>query len=415
MKFKLIFIVFFSICINLFSQEDEAQFPTIKWSVRAQFWARYSDLNEGSLVNGEPTKHLADISIRRIRIPISSQITPRLYAAALFGGNNLNLKTNTFPIGVLDLYAEYAFAKSFEIGVGKSAWQGLNRWNVRSSQSMMGLDSPLFTLNTVEKTDDLGRNLGVWFKGQAHRFDYRLSLMQPITVKTAPNNKTDFANNKPKIKISSYIKYQFFGHESNKTAYQTGTYMQHKKVFNIGTGFQYQEKAMSDGDAKLPQTTFYDLKHWAIDSYLNLPLANKNAITTYLGFYYYGFGKDYIRNVGANNPTNAGGTDFNGPGVAFPMIGTGSSLYMQLGYAFTKVNLFKQPITIQPNIAIQHSYWDALNDAMTVYDFNVNFMFNDHQNKLSLAYQYRPIFDHISLQQKDYKGMAVLQYQISFW
>jgi hypothetical protein len=52
---------------------------------------------------------------------------------------------------------------------------------------------------------------------------------------------------------------------------------------------------------------------------------------------------------------------------------------------------------------------------MTVFDFTTNFLINgSHGNKISLGYQYRPIFDAVTIEQKDYKGMAVLQYQISF-
>lgn len=324
------------------------------------------------------------------------------------------MKNKELKVGILDLYAEYSFAKYLEVGIGKSGWQGLNRWNIRSSSSLMGLDSPLFTLNTVEKNDDLGRQYGVWLKGQAGRFDYRLTFNNSEIITTIPDGKVDFANNRPRIRVGSYVKYQFFEHESNKSAYQVGTYMQNKKVFNIGAGFQYQEKMMSDGDANDPSSNFYDMEHWAIDSYLNLPMANKDAITAYLGYYYYGFGKDYIRNVGANNVTSGGGDDFNGAGVAFPMIGTGPSIYMQFGYAFEQSKIIGQEMIIQPNISIQHSNWDALNQNMTVYDFNVNFMINGkHGNKISLGYQLRPIFDAISLEQIDSKGMAVLQYQLS--
>jgi len=69
---------------------------------------------------------------------------------------------------------------------------------------------------------------------------------------------------------------------------------------------------------------------------------------------------------------------------------------------------------IQPNVAVQHSDWDVLNDSMIVYDFTVNFFVNgSHDDKISLGYQHRPIFDAVTLQQKNYKGMAVVQYQIS--
>jgi len=193
--------------------------------------------------------------------------------------------------------------------------------------------------------------------------------------------------------------------------------MQAKKVFHIGAGFQYQEKAMSDGDAAVSGTDFYNMSHWAVDSFLNLPLSNKDAITAYLGYYNYGFGKDYIRNVAANNITSGVDPDlaaFNGAGVGVPMIGTGASLYIQFGYAFEQKQILGQEMIVQPNFSIQHSNWDALKQQMILYDFTVNFMLNGkHSNKISLGYQYRPIFDVISLNQIDYKGMAVLQYQIA--
>jgi hypothetical protein len=409
----LIIIVLLS-SIFVIGQEKKVFKPTIKWNVRAQIWIRYSDLNEGSSVNGEPTAGYADVSIRRLRIPVTSQLTPKLYFYSIIGGNNYNFKTNNFPMRILDLYAEYAFSEAFEVGVGKSGWQGLNRWNVRSNKTLMGLDSPIFALNTVNKADEIGRVLGVWVKGKVGQIDYRLSFGNPIAVTTIPTGGVDFANNRPRVKTSSYVKYQFFEHESNKSAYQTGTYVQDKKVFNIGAGFQFQEKAMSDGDALLAGTNLYDMKHWAVDSFLNLPLSNDGAITAYLGYYDYNFGKDYIRNVGANNPTSGGGSDFNGAGVAFPMIGTGTTLYTQLGYAFKKAKFLSYPMVIQPNIAIQSSNWDALNEQMTVYDFTVNFLMDGkHGRKLSLGYQHRPIFDATTIKQKDSKGMFVIQYQVS--
>lgn len=411
---KLVLVAFLLSSVFAVGQKKEVFKPTIKWNLQGQIWMRYADLNDGSLVNGEATSSHGDVSIRRLRIPISSQVTPKIFLYSIIGGNNYNIKNKELKIGILDLYVEYSFSKYLEVGLGKSGWQGLNRWNIRSSSTLMGLDSPLFTLNTVEKNDDLGRQYGVWFKGQAGRFDYRLVFNNPEIVTNVPSGKVDFANNRPRIKTSTYVKYQFFDYESNKSAYQTGTYMQNKKVFNIGAGFQYQEKAMSNGDAQDSVTEFYDMSHWAVDSFLNLPLANKDAITAYLGYYYYGFGQDYIRNVGANNITSGGGNDFNGAGVAFPMIGTGPSIYMQFGYAFEMAKVLGQEMIIQPNISIQHSDWDALEQNMTVYDFTVNFMINGkHSNKISLGYQYRPIYDATTLKQKDAKGMAVLQYQIA--
>lgn len=413
LKNGIVTIVLFLSTI-IIGQEKKEFKPVIKWNMTSQIWLRFSDLNEGSFINNELTNSFMDISIRRIRIPVSSQITPKIFLYSIFGGNNYNFKNKTFQLEVLDLYVEYTFDKAFEVGLGKSGWQGLNRWNIRSAKTLMGLDSPLFTLNAVEKNDDLGRLFGAWIKGQFGKIDYRIAFNRPFLPSAIPSGEVNFANNQPRVKTSSYVKYQIFEHESNKSAYQTGTYGNAKKVFNIGAGFQFQENAMSDGDATLTSTKLYDMKHWAVDSFLNLPLANNDAITAYLGYYDYNFGKDYIRNVGANNPTTGGGTDFNGAGVAFPMIGTGTTWYMQFGYAFKESKILGESFVVQPNISIQTSNWDALNDQMTVYDFGVNFLLNGkHNTKFSFGCQHRPIFDAVTIEQKGYKGMAVLQYQVS--
>jgi hypothetical protein len=411
---KLLWCAAMIVPMLLMGQEKKEFKPTINWNIRAQMWMRYSDLNEGSLIQNEPTSEFYDISIRRLRIPIYSQITPKIFLYSILGGNNFNFKTKDISLEILDLYAEYSFAKFFEVGFGKSGWQGLSRWNIRSNKTLMGLDSPLFTLNSVEKNDDIGRLFGAWIKGQAGKFDYRLAFNRPFLVSVIPNGEVNFANNKPRVKTSTYVKYQFFDHESNKSAYQVGTYVQNKKVFNIGIGYQFQSKAMSDGDARIAATNFYDMEHWAVDSFLNLPLSNDDAITAYLGYYDYDFGKNYIRNVGANNPTTGGGSDFNGAGVAFPMIGTGKTWYMQFGYAFKETKILGDSYVIQPNMAIQTSNWDALNSQMTVYDFTVNFLMNgSHSNKVSIGYQHRPIFDAQTITKRGNKGMAVLQYQVS--
>lgn len=236
----LMLIVLFS-TINLKGQEKEKFTPKIKWNLTTQIWFRYSDLNERSLINGETTNSYLDVSLRRLRIPISSQVTPKLFLYSIFGGNNYNFQDRSFSTEILGLYAEYSFSKKLEVGFGKSGWQGLSRHNVRSSKSLMGLDSPLIVLTTVNKNDYIGRSLGIWAKGQINKIDYRISFSRPTLVTSVPNGKVDFANNRPRIRTSSYVKYQFLNHEYNKLAYLPGTYVIGKKVFNIGAGFQYQE------------------------------------------------------------------------------------------------------------------------------------------------------------------------------
>jgi hypothetical protein len=386
----------------------------VKTSVRMQLWARYYDTNPGTTINNELTNSIVDISIRRLRMNIAAQLSPKLYFYSLFGGNNINQKSEKkFQFEVLDLFAQYEFSKEFAIGMGKSGWEGLSRWNVRSSGSLMTLDAPLFSLLTVNKNDAAARGLGIWAKGQVGKIDYTIAVKDPIQYGvTAKEGKVDYAYNKPRKRTSGYLKYEFLDNESNKSPYsgKTGTNIGKKNIFNIGAGFMYQPKMTSQlisGEER-----FYDFKNYAFDLFYDAPLNSENgtAITSYLGYFNTNFGPNYIRNVGANDITS-GGTSFNGSGNDFPMMGTGNTFFFQFGYLWKSKKINKQ---FQPNIAIQYSNFDALTDTMIVYNLGINYYIKGHSNKLSLNYENRPVYQNKNNQLKieERKGMVVLQYQI---
>ncbi|SFU39533.1 hypothetical protein SAMN05216480_102225 [Pustulibacterium marinum] len=399
---------------------DETGKTYIKGSVRAMFWARYMDMNPGTTVNGELTDNGVDFSIRRIRINLKAQLTPKLFVYGLFGGNNVNIATEKeWRFGVLDLNAEYTFAPEFAIGIGKNAWEGLSRNLVRNSGTLMAVDAPLYSLLSVNKNDDVGRGFGIWAKGQIGKFDYVLSLKKPVKYGVvAQEGITDYALNNPRMRSSAYVKYEVLENESNQTAYSGGnsTYLGKKRLLNIGIGALYEPKMMSrleNGEEQL-----YDFKNWAAEIFYDTPLniEKATALTFYLGYYDTNFGKDYVRNVGANDYTD-GGTSFNGSGNDYPMNGTGNTWFLQFGYLLGKNMLGSTSYRgqLQPNIAIQHSNFDALADPVTVYDAGINWYFNGHSSKLSLGYQSRPIFEEQSsgiISKKSRKGQVVLQYQV---
>lgn len=399
---------------------DESGETYIKGSIRTMFWARYNDMNPGTTVNGEPIDNGIDFSIRRIRIGLNAQLTPKLYVYGLFGGNNLNSNSEKeWRFGALDLNAEYTFAPEFALGMGKNAWEGLSRTLVRSSASLMAVDAPLFSLLTVNKNDDVGRGFGVWAKGQIGKFDYVVAMKKPAKYGVAAQEGvTDYALNNPRMRSSAYVKYEFLDNESNKTCYSggAGTYLGKKRILNIGVGALYEPKMTSrliNGEEHL-----YDFKNWAAEIFYDTPInvETGTAITFYLGYFDTDFGLDYVRNVGANDYTD-GGTSFNGSGNDFPMMGTGSTWFFQFGYLLQKNLLGKETFRgqLQPNIAIQHSNYDALDDPMIVYDLGCNWYFNGQNSKLTLGYQSRPIFYEQTsgaITTSKRKGMWVLQYQV---
>ncbi len=387
----------------------------VQASLRAQFWARYAEMNPGTTVNGEPVKNAFDFSVRRVRFGLSAQLSPKLFVYSLWGGNNINARTEKdFDFDVLDLNAEYSFSTAIALGVGEHAWEGLSRWTVRSSKSLMALDAPLFSLLTVNKNDDLARGLGVWLKGQVGKFDYVAALKKPVNFGVAPQeNVVDFGLNNSRMRTSAYLKYEFLEDESAKTAYSggTGTYLGKKKLLNLGAGFLYQPQMTST--VKDRDTVFYDFNNWAVELFYDAPVGKTSALTFYLGYFHTDFGPGYIRNLGPNDYTE-GGTSFNGSGIDFPMMGTGNTWFFQFGY-FLGWPDTENRRGLQPNIAVQYSDFEKLTEPVLVLDIGINVYFGDHSNKLTLGYQDRPVYrlsTNADLSVAERKGQWVLQYQI---
>lgn len=427
LKFGLVFLIIFAHNSDLQAQNklrynfDESGKTYIQASIRTQLWLRYTDMNPGSQINGEVVDNHVDISFRRFRFGLNAQITENLFFYSLWGWNNLNHITNkTEFVHALDLYTEYTFSPAITIGSGKSAWQGLSRWHIRSTISLMALDAPLYPLSTVNLIDDIGRNFGVWAKGQVGKFDYRLVAMLPtVFLSGNPGPDANYARVSPRWQTSAYLKYQFWDKESNKTAYHANTYLGTKKVLSIGSGFLFQPKAMwSQTDAMSP-IRYHPMNHWSVDGFIDLPLnkSKNTALTSYLGYLYTDFGPNYVRNLSANNPAN--GLDanlriYNGSGSAFPMMGTGSTIFHTLGFLLPKDFIVKNGQQLQPNIAIQYSNFEKLADPTLVIDLGVNWLIKGHGNKLTMGYQSRPLYQETvnGVEYFDRKGMLVLQYQI---
>lgn len=242
---------------------DETGETYIKGNFRAQFWTRYIDMNPGTKYGEDLVDQRIDFSIRRIRAGIQAQLTPKLFFYSLIGGNNLNNSSEkSWPFKVLDLNVEYTFSPEISIGMGKTGWDGLSRHLVRSNKSLMTLDAPIFSLLTVNKDDDVGRNMGVWVKGQLGKFDYVATFKEPAFYGTETQEGiVDFANGNKRMRTSGYLKYEFLDNESNKTAYSgtAGTHLGKQRLFNIGAGFLYQPEMTSSLNNGIEER--YDFKN----------------------------------------------------------------------------------------------------------------------------------------------------------
>ncbi|SHK11382.1 hypothetical protein SAMN04488028_10335 [Reichenbachiella agariperforans] len=388
----------------------------LKLSASAQLWLRTTELNPGTTIQGETKDYVSDVSIRRFRMILSGSITDRWYVKFQLGTNNLNYINNNSTLKILDIETSYRFADVFEIGGGKNAYVGLSRYAAPATSSALSYDCPLFTMPTVGISDDLLRKFSLYAKGNIGHFAYRAVVARPLAVyQNTLSEEANFYSNFPDLQYSAYLSYEFMDRESQTSAFKAGTYHGSKKIINLSVGFLYQEDALAGLDTQM-DTISYDMLLLAADFFMDLPLNNENSrsVTVYLGYFDYDFGKDYIRLSGANNPSNGvRNGSYAGAGNSFPTTGTGQVAYLQLGYR-TRISPNEKLPYLQPYASIQVADYDGLNDQMIMYDYGLNFLFDGHRSKLTLAIQNRPIYSN---QTRDYSqvtermDMWILQYQ----
>jgi hypothetical protein len=154
--------------------------------------------------------------------------------------------------------------------------------------------------------------------------------------------------------------------------------------------------------------------------YFDAPINTEKgtAISAYAGFFDLNYGPGYLRYSGSMNPAN-GISPSPAPGSqgnAFPMFGTGKVMYAQLGFLLGKNLLGDGHGKLMPYTSIMSANYERLDDVMNLWSAGINWLINDHNNKLTLDYQNRPVYEKTgeTLSASGRKGQVVLQYQIYF-
>jgi len=393
----------------------------VKFTFLTQAWLRHQDFNPGSTINGVAQDNGTDIGIRRYRVQMYGQLTDRVFIYTQFGENNFNnMSDRKVGFFVHDAMGDYAIDKEkLSLGMGLSGWSGLARFASPSAGTILGVDAPLYQQSTNDVTDQFLRKLSVFAKGKLGKLDYRIAMAKPMNIQKSANynptvtTNATFSSEPPNMQWNGYFQYQFKDQESNQTPYMTGTYLGKKKVLNVGAGFIYQKDAIWRlGTAN--DTIRENMVHLAADVYYDAPIGNRGeAISAYGSITHYDFGKNYTRNAAVMNPANGtkDPTILNGSGNGFPMYGTGTILYGQIGYKL-KDNLIGKT-TLMPYASLQHANYERLNRAMQFYDVGVNWLLSGHTSKFTVAYQSRPVYD-TNGDYLDRKGAIIAQYQVFF-
>jgi len=429
----------------------------------ATFWTRETQLNPGTAVNGLPQKDLTDIGLRQFRLLIYAQLSPKYLILSDIGVDNQTFSQGGVPGGgstgnggqtfsstlgkkpglyLHDLWNEYAVVPdkdaatgkkndfSLYIGTGLHYWMGISRMTTTATSNYLAVDAPLFNWPLVEQSDQFGRELGIYIKGNAGPVSYRWSVNKPFTVLSSPiaysagSPEVNYAvdNNAPgMLSTTGYADWQFLDRESNFLPYNVGTYLGTKKVFNIGAGY-YQS---NDGTVTQVNNTATSpfIRHnifiWAVDCFADLPFGGaKNwAVTAYSVFYHDDFGPNYLRFESIMNanvslaPGYTGNVSQAGFGNLAPVTGTGTTWFTQAGLLLPKT-WFKSDIRVQPFGEFTVQEYQRYGDAkFTYWSAGGNLYLDGHHAKISFKYQTRPIVE--DNHQQFSEGSFILATQVS--
>ncbi|MFM6983612.1 MAG: hypothetical protein ACKOXF_05735 [Chitinophagaceae bacterium] len=407
-----------------------------------QVWTRYNQNNEGSARQGVAQKETFDIGIRRSRFLFLAQINPRFLILFHAGINNQTSYTGGYlgstdakkpQLFIHDLWNEFKVIdkKKFKLdfGAGLHYWHGVSRMSSASTLNFLAYDAPIFNWSNIETTDQFARYIGIYAKGKLAKLDYRFNLSEPFYTNTSKAISTTAALYNPgnvyKIK-AGYASWQFLDQESNLLPFTVGTYVGSKKVFNIGAGFLHNKKAMWTKKTSWTGTdsiNYHDMKLFAFDMFLDIPLNKEKgtALTAYVVDYVNNFGPNFVRSIGIMNPAleNAAGAGTSSyRGNALPLIGTGNTLYGQVGYLLPKT--LSKKFKLQPYGAYTLSNFEGVKDitgkkhAVNVLDLGANMFLEAHHAKITLNYRNRPDFSQINKAnfKLQYKPEITLQFQV---
>lgn len=333
--------------------------------------------------------------LRRARFLTYAQISPRFLILMHFGVNGLTPK-NMDPVGnrsngpqlfVHALWMEYAVVQKYlYIGGGLHYWNGISRITSQSTLGFMTLDNYRRAWATLGLSDQYARHLGIYAKGMAGGFAYRVSVNSPI-INSLDVSRIPFAerqsnwdgvlytgrymyeNYKDTYKdlkraawsYQGYFEYQIFDKESNKLPYRAGTYLGKKKVLNVGAGFFAHPNGTvmyNSADRTVDQNNVFI---YAVDVFYDTPLGT-GGLTAYGAYYNFDYGPDYTY------------------GLTY---GTGNSFLLQAGYLFPH---FSDKVSLQFYTAFNTAKFKGYDQSGNALRTGLNLFLNGQHAKVTLEY-----------------------------
>ncbi len=449
-----LFLIIFCCFPRLWAQSEPDK-PNLRWYLSEdkssyagmvvinQIWTRYIGNNPDK--NGTEQYGDIDLGIRRSRLIFYTYLMDKVFMYTQVGYDGLTYRSGNKPgLTLFNAETEYILSKDkLSLGFGLNTWNGISRYNNSKLLEFLVVDNPGFAYPVGGTFDLAGRQLGIYAKGTLGKLHYRVSVAKPFeygvdsisTPVTTERINENFA-------VKGYFEWQFFDKENTLFPYMTMNNLGRARMFNIGAGFYYHPQAMlveaekdlstvdpflagwliSTGNGELIEqyagyfpSGYNDIFLAAVDVFLDMPLQNNAAVTSYLGYYYYDFGPNYLRAMSKMNVSKMP------VGISLPQgignnqweVGTGHVIRGEWGYLLPGKYLNSR---LQPFGAFTYKNFEALDEASVQYDVGANLLMHGHNMKWTLQYSTRPIYKEIEKRQVigEYKGEFILQTQIYF-
>lgn len=412
---------------NLTLKLNETGTHYLKATYLSQVWLRANQSNPGTLVADKPESQTLDLGLRRTRVQVYGQVDEHTFLYMQVGQNNVNAVSSGFggnrkgQLFVHDALIERTLLpqpNALKVGGGLTILNGLSRFSQPSVGTIATMDVPVFAQATVDMTDEFARKLSLYARGQAGMLDYRIAATDPFWIATngkpsvAISDASNFAGIGRSKQYQGLFLIQFLDKEAHTTPYMAGTYLGKKRILNLELGGIYQRNAMWHIEGS--DTVYSPLALMSAALFLDAPLhEGKHVVTAYAGIFHMNYGANYLRYNGIMNP----GTSMDPSkgvssmtGNAYPMFGTGQTLYTQLAYAFAPD---VQGRRFQGYASATVSDYQAIEYPVAIVHAGVNWLESAHRSKISLDFENRPTYElsNGNFLQGPRKWGLVLQYQ----
>jgi len=398
--------------LRFYLSEDSTSY--MGFAMLNQVWTRLIQNNPD--INGLEESSDFDIGIRRSRLIFYTYLMDKVYMYTEIGSDGLTFNQSEKPqMSLYNAQTEFIVDKNkLQLGFGLSTWNGISRYNNSSAPKRLVLDNPVFTYPIAGIWDRFGRQLGVYAKGTVSKLNYRLSIAKPFLTGTeSAISPKPTARKDDKWAYKGYLSWQFLDNEG-QALHMTMNNLGRARIVNFGAGFYYHPDAMfAQTDQMTPDVS--DIFLLSTDLFIDLPLKNGGAMTSYLGYFNYDFGENYLRAAGRMNVSTMDSelAIAQGTGNSEWEVGTGSIVRGELGYLFPKSIIKAQ---IQPFGAFTYKNFEALDEASTQFDFGINILQRGHNIKWTFQGSSRPIYAMVGEQNvvSETKWQFILQTQIFF-